>query len=112
MIRIFTCNSCSRIHLVIGNTQIHFNSLQYLKKYLENLDSIDTAYYAAINRKKGLAKVIIIPLTDNGMAHLGFTEQEFETLKETVRNYINKDRKWKCPKLNMKLDEFPSLMLN
>jgi hypothetical protein len=83
-----------------------------LKKYLETLDSIDVDYYSAINRKKGLTKVIIIPITDNGMAHLGFTEQEFETLKEVIRNYINKNRKLKCPKLNIELNEFPVMILN
>jgi hypothetical protein len=84
-----------------------------LEKYLESLDSIDTDYYAAINRKKGLKKVIIIPLTDNGMSHLGFTEQEFETLKEIIRHYItNEGRKKKCPELTVELNKFPALILN
>ena len=92
MIRIFTCNNCSRIHLEIGNTQIHFKSLRHLQDYLKNLDSIDAAYFAAINRKKGLAKVIILPLDTAGAIHLGFTEQEFENLKKTIRNYLSKGR--------------------
>jgi hypothetical protein len=81
-----------------------------LQKYLERLDSIDTAYYAAINRKKGLTKVIIIPLDDSGTVHLGFTEQEFEYLKTTIRNYLSNDRK--RPKGRIGLGEFEALVLN
>jgi hypothetical protein len=81
-----------------------------LKKYLETLNSIDAGYYSAVNRKKGLAKVIIIPLSDNGMTHLGFTEQEFETLKETIRNYLNKYRNF--PDLNFKTSEFQAHIWN
>jgi hypothetical protein len=91
--RIFTCNSCSKIHLEIGNTQIHFDTVQELKKYSEYLDAIDISYYAAINRNKGLTKVIIIPLGDCGSVHLGFTVQEFEELKETVCNYLSGKQK-------------------
>jgi hypothetical protein len=59
-----------------------------LKKYLNTLDSIDTAYYEAVNRKKGLTKVIILPLDASGGAHVGFTVQEFETLKTVIRSYV------------------------
>ncbi|MDR0560916.1 MAG: hypothetical protein LBG92_12190 [Prevotellaceae bacterium] len=89
--RIFTCNNCSRIHLETGNTQIHFNSLRHLEKYLETLDSIDAAHYAGVNRKKGLKKVIIIPLDSSGAVHLGFTEQEFENYKTVIRNYLSEN---------------------
>jgi hypothetical protein len=60
-----------------------------MEKYLKNLDSIDAAYYAAVNRKMGLAKVIILPLDNIGNVHLGFTEQEFEELKCIIRSYIS-----------------------
>ncbi|MDR0413945.1 MAG: hypothetical protein LBH84_00830 [Prevotellaceae bacterium] len=97
MIRIFTCRSCSRIHLEIGNTQIHFNSPHHLQKYLENLDSVDAAYFAAINRAKGLEKVIILPLDNTGVVHLGFTLQEFENLKTTIRSYLSEEKRQKSP---------------
>jgi hypothetical protein len=90
--RVFTCKCCPKIHLEIGNTQVHFHSLHDLKKYLENLNSIDAAYYAGINRKKGLTKVIILPLDNTGSVHLGLTEQEFENLKDVIRDYVSKDR--------------------
>lgn len=86
--RIFTCSNCSKIHLEIGNTQIHFKALPDLKKYLETLDSIDATYYEAINRKKGLARVIILPLDTSGAVHIGFTMQEFDELKAIIRNYL------------------------
>jgi hypothetical protein len=73
--------------------QIHFSSLRDLGKYLETLDSIDVEYYAAINRKKGLTKVIFLPLNNAGSVHLGFTVQEFETLKSVIRYYLLKDKK-------------------
>jgi hypothetical protein len=88
--RVFKCRHCSRIHLEAGHTQIHFASTRELTKYLEFLDSIDVAYYAAINRKKGLSKVIILPLDNDNTAHMGFTTQEFETLKEVIRSYLFK----------------------
>jgi hypothetical protein len=87
--RVFTCRTCSRIHLEVGNTQIHFADVNSLKAYLERLEAVDVAYFAAINRSKGLTKVIIIPLTEDGSVHLGFTEDEFEELKLLIRNYLN-----------------------
>jgi hypothetical protein len=92
MMRIFTCKSCSRIHLEIGNTQIHFNSPHHLQKYLNNLDSIDAAYYAAINRARGLERVIILPLDSVGAVHLSFTVREFEDLKAVIRSYLSGER--------------------
>ena len=99
MMRIFTCKSCSRIHLEIGHTQIHFRSLRQLEKYLRKLDSIDTAYYETVNRRKGLTKVIILPLDTSGAVHLGFTVQEFETLKETIRIYLADGGKCTVPQV-------------
>jgi hypothetical protein len=64
-----------------------------LRKYLENLDSIDAAHFAAINRAKGLEKVIILPLDHTGTIHLGFTLQEFENLKAVIRNYLSEEKK-------------------
>ena len=91
--KVFKCDHCSRIHLEIGNTQIHFSSLPDLKRYLESLDAVDTAYYAALNRGKGLARVIILPLACNNTVHIAFTVEEFEYLKATIRDYLSKDKK-------------------
>ncbi|MDR2424642.1 MAG: hypothetical protein LBD59_07965 [Prevotellaceae bacterium] len=88
MMRVFKCSHCSKIHLEIGHTQIHFISLLDLRRYLETLDSIDAAYYADINRRKGLNKVIILPLDNTGCVHLGFSMQEFESLKSVIRQYL------------------------
>jgi hypothetical protein len=88
--RVFTCRHCSRIHLEVGHTQIHFASEEELAKYLEFLDSIDVSYYAAINEKKGLSRVIILPIDHCSSAHLSFTRQEFETFKEVIRAYLSK----------------------
>jgi hypothetical protein len=60
-----------------------------LEKYLKTLDSIDTIYYEAVNRKKGLTKVIILPLDTSGTVHIGFTRQEFEELKAIIRGYLS-----------------------
>jgi len=86
--RIYTCNKCSKIHLEIGNTHIHFTTMDRLKVYLGYLDSIDVAYYSAINRSKGLTKEIILPLGEQVSINLAFTTQEFEALKETIRCYL------------------------
>ncbi|MDR1156001.1 MAG: hypothetical protein LBL04_14940 [Bacteroidales bacterium] len=110
MIRIFTCRNCSRIHLEIGNTQIHFNALSHLRKYLETLDSIDAAYFAAINRAKGLEKVIILPLDSAGTAHLGFTVREFEDLKTVIRNYLSGERERGSRFIDP--DQFRAVILN
>ncbi|MDR2887244.1 MAG: hypothetical protein LBV26_04460 [Bacteroidales bacterium] len=92
MMRVFKCSHCSRIHLEIGNTQIHFDSFADLEKYMANLDSIDAPYYADLNRKEGRTKVIILPLDNSGHIQLGFTEQEFEDLKTVVRNWLITER--------------------
>jgi hypothetical protein len=55
---------------------------------LETLDAIDADYYARINRAKGLRKVIILPLSDDGSMHLGFTLDEFDELKTAIRSYL------------------------
>jgi hypothetical protein len=73
--------------------QMHFDSLSDLGKYMEYLDAIDTAHYAAVNRRKGLDKVIVLPLDNTGGMHLGFTEQEFEELKGVIRGYLSKELK-------------------
>ncbi|MDR0768660.1 MAG: hypothetical protein LBE71_01960 [Dysgonamonadaceae bacterium] len=110
MMRIFTCKSCSRIHLEIGNTQIHFNSLHCLQNYLETLDSIDVAYFATVNRAKGLTRVIILPLDTSGIAHIGFTLPEFEDLKAMIRNYLS--RKKMITSKFIGLDKFSAVSLN
>jgi hypothetical protein len=60
-----------------------------LEQYLGTLDAVDTEYYAAVNSGKGLTKVIILPLSDSGAAHLGFTVEEFQELKEAIRSYLS-----------------------
>ncbi|MDR2475560.1 MAG: hypothetical protein LBD45_06850 [Bacteroidales bacterium] len=86
--RVFKCNHCSRIHLEIGNTQIHFASKRHLQNYLEVLDSIDAAYYADLNHKKGFSKGIILPLGNSNSMHICFNMQEFEELKSAIHNYL------------------------
>jgi hypothetical protein len=81
-----------------------------LRKYLETLDSIDAAYFAAINRAKGLEKVIILPLDSAGAAHLGFTVREFEDLKTVIRNYLSGEREQKSRFIDP--DQFRAVMLN
>ncbi|MDR0547071.1 MAG: hypothetical protein LBG77_05755 [Dysgonamonadaceae bacterium] len=81
-----------------------------MQKYLNNLDSIDAVYYAAVNRKKGLSKVIIIPLNNAGTVHLGFTLREFEELKTMIRNYLTNDPK--VFRINTKSYDFQALILN
>jgi hypothetical protein len=99
MIRIFTCGHCSRIHLEVGNTQIRFNSPSHLRKYLETLDSIDTAYFAAVNRAVGTGKVIILPLDTAGDVRIGFTLPEFDDLKTVIRNYLSEETRSATPHL-------------
>jgi hypothetical protein len=87
--RIYICNRCSKIHLEIGNTHIHFSSVERLKVFLNYLDSIDVAYYVAINRSKGLSKEIILPLGEYIAVNLAFTTHEFEAFKGIIRNYLS-----------------------
>jgi hypothetical protein len=87
--RIYKCNRCSKIHLEIGNTHLHFSSEDRLRFYLNYLDSIDVTYYAAINRNKGLNKEIILPLGECIAVNLAFTVSEFETLKRIIRGYLS-----------------------
>jgi hypothetical protein len=60
-----------------------------LQVYFDYLNSIDVAYYAAINRSKGLTKEIILPLGDHISVNLAFTVQEFDALKEMIRRYLS-----------------------
>lgn len=108
--RIFTCNHCSRIHLEIDHTQIHFPTLRHLKQYLKTLDSVDAAHYAALNRQKGLTRVIILPLADNGTVHMGFTESEFEDLKDMIRRYVRHEEQ--ASVFNIDLQDITSLILS
>ncbi|OAV68208.1 hypothetical protein Barb4_02154 [Bacteroidales bacterium Barb4] len=85
--RIYTCNTCSKIHLEAGNVLVHFPALENLRIYMDYLESVDVPYYAAINSKKGLEKVIILPVGETAV-NMAFTVQEFEMLKDTVRDYL------------------------
>ncbi|MDR2138035.1 MAG: hypothetical protein LBP50_00550 [Tannerella sp.] len=81
--RIFKCKTCSKIHLEAGNVLIHFPSPERLRRFLNYLESIDPFHYAAVNRKKGLAKEIFLPVGDTSV-QMAFTVAEFEELKRTV----------------------------
>lgn len=85
--RIFKCNTCSKIHLEAGNVLIHFPTPERLEKFLNYLDAIDPSHYAAINRKKGMAKDIFLPVGDLSV-NMAFSVAEFEELKQLVRDYL------------------------
>jgi hypothetical protein len=84
--------------------------MEKLKVYLNYLDSIDVAYYSAINRNKGLSKVIILPLDECITVSLAFTCPEFETLKKIIRGYLS--GKQKSTDQYLTSDEFRMLNLN
>jgi hypothetical protein len=86
--RIFTCKACSKIHVETGNVLLHFSTPEKLKAYLDYLESIDVSYYETINGKKGLKKVIILPVVGDSSVNLAFTVQEFEAVKEMIRDYL------------------------
>ncbi|MDR1683613.1 MAG: hypothetical protein LBS25_09580 [Candidatus Symbiothrix sp.] len=77
---------------------------------MKTLDSIDVVYFAAINRAKGLEKVIILPLDNNGSVHLGFTVREFEDLKAIIRNYLSGEKRQEDRFIG--LDKFNVVSLN
>jgi hypothetical protein len=83
-----------------------------LRKYLETLDSIDAAYFAAINRAKGLEKVIILPLDSARTVHLGFTVREFEDLKTIIRNYLSGEGEKERESRFIGPDQFHAVILN
>jgi hypothetical protein len=85
-IRIYICQTCSKIHVEIGNTIIHFASPEKLKTYLIYLDSIDVDHYSEINRKKRLSKDIFLQITNDNF--LAFTVAEFEQLKQVIFDYL------------------------
>ena len=87
--KVYKCNCCSKIHLEAGNVLIHFPSIQQLKILLDYLESIDVAFYAAINKNRLTSKSIIIPLGDTACINMAFTVSEFETLKRTIRDYLS-----------------------
>jgi hypothetical protein len=85
--KIYTCRSCSKIHIETGNTVLNFLNPEKLGQYLAYLDSIDATYYSAINRDKGFKKDIFLQVGD--FVNLVFTLSEFEELKQTIRNYLS-----------------------
>jgi hypothetical protein len=87
--RVFKCNTCSKIHVEAGNVLFHFPSPERLKKFLNYLESIDADYYSALNRSKGLAKDIYLPVGDMSV-NMAFSVAEFEELKQAVRDYLAK----------------------
>ena len=87
--KVYKCNCCSKIHLEAGNVLIHFPSIQQLKIYSDYLESIDVAYYAALNKNRLTSKAIIISLGDKACINMTFTVSEFEVLKRTVRDYLS-----------------------
>ena len=68
---------------------IHFPSIQHLKIYSDYLESIDVAFYAAINKNRLTSKAIIIPLGDKVCVNMGFTVSEFELLRRTIRDFLS-----------------------
>ena len=87
--KVYKCNSCSKIHLEAGNVLIYFPSIHQLKIYSDYLESIDVAFYAAINKNRLTSKAIIIPLGDKECINMAFTVSEFEILKRTIRDYLS-----------------------
>lgn len=85
--RVFKCSACSKIHVEAGNVLIHFPSPERLKKFLDYIESIDADYYAALNRSKGLARDIYLPVGDMSV-NMAFSVAEFEELKRAVRDYL------------------------
>lgn len=83
---IYTCSTCSKIHVEIGNTIIHFATPEKLKTYLVYLESIDVKYYSEINRKRGLSKEIFLQITNE--SSLAFTVSEFEHFKQVIFDYL------------------------
>jgi hypothetical protein len=84
--RVYSCDSCSRIHIEAGNVLLHFTTQKKLSQYLDYLDTIDVVYFSAINRRKGLPKDIF--LQHDNVVTLAFTVLEFENLKQTIREYF------------------------
>ena len=86
----YRCNSCSKIHLEAGNVILHFASPPHLKTYLEYLESIDVAHYAELNGRKGLQRVIVLPVEGSPL-NMAFTVQEFEALKGAIRYFLSSE---------------------
>jgi len=84
--RIYSCPSCSKIHVETGNAIIHFASPEKLKMYMDYLESIDVDYYSKINRMKGLSRQIFLQTTNT--VTLAFTVAEFEQLKQIILDYL------------------------
>ena len=108
--KVYKCNSCSKIHLEAGNIVIHFQTITQLITFSDYLESIDVNFYATINRNKWTAKNIFIPLGDKASINMAFTVYEFETLKRTIRDYLS-GKNTSC-KSFVKCDELESLHLN
>ncbi|MDR0538123.1 MAG: hypothetical protein LBH04_08830 [Tannerellaceae bacterium] len=92
MTRIFKCKNCDKIHLESGNILLHFVSPERLRKYLVYLDGINAEYYARLNRMKGVAKDVFLPV-EGTVASIAFSLEEFEEFKNAIRNYISGDCK-------------------
>ena len=86
--RVFKCNSCTKIHVEAGNILIDFVNEEQLIKYLRELDGIDVEYYAALNAGKPLSKSIFLPVSGVNVK-LGFTVDEFEVFKNVIRSYLS-----------------------
>jgi hypothetical protein len=94
MIRIYKWKACEKLHLEAGNALIHFPSLQRLRQYLDYLETIDAPHYAGLNRRKGLSKDVFLPV-EGSTVNIAFSFEEFETMKNVIRNYLSEDGK--CP---------------
>ena len=86
--RIFTCNSCTKIHIETGNILLHFASTEKLTQYLHELDNIDAEYYAVLNSGKAFSKDIFLQVPNTNL-NLGFTIEEFTVFRESIREYLH-----------------------
>jgi hypothetical protein len=68
---------------------MHFPTLARLKMFLNYLETLDVSYYAAINRSKGLAKDIFLPIGDTSV-NMAFSVAELEELKQVIHDYLEK----------------------
>lgn len=85
--RVFKCNSCTKIHVEAGNVLLNFSDEQKLINYLAELDKINADYYAALNSNKPFKKDLFLPVAGTNIS-IGFTIGEFNELRKAIRSYL------------------------
>jgi len=65
---------------------MHFESNERLHAYIDYLRTVDVAYFAETNRRKGLSKDVFLQIST--AISLAFTVNEFEQLKQTLSDYL------------------------